>query len=122
MKQNENLLQVKMTLKTLKLYDSAIGFHDSIIPLLPHDEKTAQNEWFSRIKSFTSAFKYNVMRWLNEDEKNPNCDTMSNSSRNDYVATDVPHFEMKDVSQADQNDVCQVQVEATGHITLYKDL
>lgn len=73
MKQNENAPQVKRKLQTLnQLYESAVRFHDSFIPLLPDDERTAQNEWFSSIKSYTSAFKDDVTRWLNKDETNLN--------------------------------------------------
>lgn len=116
MKRNESAPQVKTKLQTLtQLYDFAVVSHDSLILLLPEDEKTVQNGRFSSIKSYTSAFKVNVTRWLNECEMNLNpVEIMSTFVTNDCVATNVPQM-----SNASQENVCQVQA-GTVHVQIYR--
>lgn len=111
MKRRDNAPQVETKLQTLnELYDSAVGFHDALIPLLPDDEKTTQNEWFSSIKGYTSAFKNDVTKWFSLDEVNANSDAM-------VVITDCV---ANGVSQGDQSDVHQA-AEIFNPITVHTD-
>lgn len=122
MKRKENAPQVKVKLQTLnELYDSAVTFHHALIPLLPDDEKTTQNEWFSSIKGYTSAFKDDVTKWLKGDEINLISEPISTSVTNDCVANDVSHFQTNDESQGDQTDVYQAKTEITNPVTVHID-
>lgn len=110
MKRNENAQELKSELQTLTHLDTAVNLHRSIIPLLPEDEKVRQNDWFSSIESYSSAFKNDVIQWLDEKEYVPNPDG------SDLIAAtnDVCHVQMNDVSQAAAQD--------TGPIILHKGL
>ena len=105
MRQNGNAQELKSQLQTLiQLLDAAVNLHQKIIPLLPEDEKVKQNEWFSSIEKNSSAFKNDVIQWLDEKEHVPN------PVENDLVAAtmDVCHFQMDDASQAAAQDTSSI--------------
>ncbi len=73
MKSRENAQELKSHLKTLtQRLDCAVNLHQTIIPLLPEDEKVKQNEWFSSIEKYSSTFKNKVTQWMDEMEHVPN--------------------------------------------------
>lgn len=43
----------------------------TVDPHLPEDEVVKQNDWFSSIEKFSSAFKDDVMCWIKEKEHGP---------------------------------------------------
>lgn len=56
-------------LNVLILYlDRAVKLHQTVMLLLPEDEKVKHNEWFCRIENYCEAFKINVVKWLTETE------------------------------------------------------
>lgn len=38
----------------------------TLLPLLPEDEQTKQDEWFSSIMRYSDTFKENVNKWMSE--------------------------------------------------------
>lgn len=104
-----NAQELKCQLQTLtQLLDTAVNLHQTIIPLLPDDERERQYDWFSSIEKYSSTFKNDVIQWLDGKEHVPN------PVENDLVAVtkDVCHFQMDDASQAAAQD--------TGSITLHE--
>lgn len=59
MQNDENSLE---TLKSLR--DDVTLLHESVIPLLPAEEETKQNEWYSSVSRFNKGFIEDVDQWL----------------------------------------------------------
>lgn len=69
MKQNENVYQIREYLGKLnKLCEWANTAQHELLPLLPQDEVTKQDEWFSGIWKYTETFQNNVKQWIKETE------------------------------------------------------
>ncbi len=65
MQNDENSSKVYPLLETLKsLRDDVTLLHESVIPLLPAEEETKQNEWYSSVSRFNKGFIEDVDQWL----------------------------------------------------------
>ncbi|KAI2645663.1 Cold shock protein 1 [Labeo rohita] len=65
MQNGENASKVYSLLKTLKLLrDDVTSLHESVIPLLPVEEQTKQNEWYGSVSRFNKGFIEDVEKWL----------------------------------------------------------
>ena len=70
MKSDENAKKVQFKLDELKqLHENATATHESVIVLLPKEEKVTQNEWFGRIIKHNTDFNDDVQTWLSEIER-----------------------------------------------------
>lgn len=47
-------------------FENATTMHNMLLPLLPEDEQTKQDEWFSSIMKYSDTFKENVNKWMSE--------------------------------------------------------
>lgn len=111
MKRKENVQEVKSQLQTLtQLLGTAVNLHQTIIPLLPEDEKVRQNDWFSSIEHYSSTFRNDVTQWLDEKEHVPN------PVDNDTAAA------TKDVCDLQMDDALQAAAQDTGPVTPYEGL
>lgn len=70
MKDDKNYSQVKLQLDELThLFKDTIVLHESLLPLIPLDEKNKQNTWFSSITENNQGFIEDVEIWLSELNK-----------------------------------------------------
>jgi hypothetical protein len=70
MKNDEKAKKVQFKLKELKqLCENANAAHESVIVLLPKEERITQNEWFRRIIKNNTDFTDDVKTWLSETER-----------------------------------------------------
>ncbi|KAK0145483.1 hypothetical protein N1851_015620 [Merluccius polli] len=70
MKNDENAKKVQFKLNELKqLCENANAAHESVIVLLPKEEKVTQNEWYGRIIKHNTDFTDDVKTWLSETER-----------------------------------------------------
>ncbi len=65
MQRNENVLAVRIELESLvHVFEEAIKHHDSVIPLLPSDEQTKQNDWFSSVYKHSDTLIKDAKQWI----------------------------------------------------------
>lgn len=122
MKRKENVQEVKVQLQTLtQLLDTAVNLHQTIIPLLPEDEKTKQNDWFSSIERYSRRFKNDVAWWLDENEHVPNTVDKDEASATTHVCVtqtnDAQHAAAQDTSPVTPSQVLQDDVNPSDSIS-----
>lgn len=49
-----------------ELCENATTLHNMLLPLLPEDEQTKQEEWYSSIMKYSDTFKENMNSWMSE--------------------------------------------------------
>lgn len=73
MQRNENVSAVWVELESLlQVSEEAIKHHDSVIPLLPTDEQTKQNDWFSNVYKHSDVFIKDTKQWISVIESSTN--------------------------------------------------
>ena len=72
MKDDSNVSQVKSQLDELThLFKNASTCHESLLLLIPPDEKDKQNVWFSSITKFNRGFIEDITMWHSDVDKRP---------------------------------------------------
>ncbi len=67
MKCDDNASQVCLMLETIQLVmDDASVLHRNVLPLLPSEEQTKQNEWFDSVSKHYNGFVKDVEQWITE--------------------------------------------------------
>lgn len=65
MKNNNSTLHVQAQLDILmQMLEDAISLHESLMPLIPHEEQQKQNAWFKSIIKYNHGFIEDVKQWL----------------------------------------------------------
>lgn len=91
MKHKESVLQVKQCLTTLnKLCGNAVREHEELLPLIPEEEITRQDEWFTSIMKYSSEFKTQTEQWISEIEGTQSASQNQNPTEmNENVSSSV---------------------------------
>lgn len=113
MKCDDNASQVSSMLKTMKLLmDDASVLHKRVLPLLPLEEQTKQNEWFDSISKHYNGFVKDVEQWMTETGKSNLCITPSGTHEPRLMEVDATSqgIRASDVSPS-------VEVVSTTHDT-----
>lgn len=105
MKNDDNAKEVQTKLdKLIQFYENAKAAHESVLILLPKEEKETQIDWFKRVTKHSMNFTQDIEQWLLETGRIKHVTTTAETNLTLISPEEVP-VELKEQIPSSQLDV-----------------